>query len=131
MSTSLTQTETNIDASVAQMAFTDDLTLQPEFITETTHANHTANIKVKDNHRNNKKSNNSSTSTIAEKNNIVIFGDSMIKHVSGCEMSKKLENCKVYLKSFSRSKFRWMKDHMKLSMRKKLDHTILQSTFKV
>ena len=49
----------------------------------------------------------------------------MIKHVNGCEMSKNLENCKVYAKSFSRSKVRCMKDHMKPSMREKPDHIIL------
>ena len=40
-------------------------------------------------------------------------------------MSKRLENCKVYIKSFSRSKVRCMKDHMKPSMREKPDHAIL------
>ena len=49
----------------------------------------------------------------------------MIKHVNGYDMSKKLKNCKVYVKSFSGSKVQCMKDHMKLSMRKKPDHTIL------
>ena len=49
----------------------------------------------------------------------------MIKHVNGYDMSKKLKNCKVYVKSFSGSKVRCMKDHMKPSMREKLDHTIL------
>ena len=99
--------------------------LQPESVTETTQADHTANIKAKDNNRSDKKSNNSSTSVISEKKNIVILGDSMIKHVNGYEMSEKLENCKVYVKSFSGTKVRCMKDHMKPSMRKKPDHTIL------
>ena len=43
------------------MTFTDDLILQPETVTETTQADHTTNIKAKDNHRSDKKSNNSST----------------------------------------------------------------------
>ena len=60
--------------------------------------------KAKDSHQIFKKRNNSNTSVISEKKNVVIFGDSMIKHVKGYEMSKKLENCKVYLKSFSASK---------------------------
>ena len=51
--------ENNIDQSVEQMAFNDDLISQPEFVTETTRADYTANIKAKDNHRSNKKSNNS------------------------------------------------------------------------
>ena len=108
------------------MAFTNDLILQRESVTEITQADHTANIKAKDNnHRSDKKSNNSSTSVISEKKNIVILGDNMIKHVNGYDMSKKLKNCKVYVKSFSGSKVRCMKDHMKPSMREKPDHTIL------
>ena len=113
--------ETNTGQSVEQMPFTNDLTLQPE----TTQANYTANIKAKDNHRSVKKSNNSSTSVISDKKNIVILGDSMIKHVNGQDMSKKLKNCKVYVKSFSVCKVRCMKDYMKPSMREKPDHTIL------
>ena len=49
----------------------------------------------------------------------------MIKHANGYDMFKKLKNCKVYVKSFSGSKVRYMKDHMKPSMRGKPDHTIL------
>ena len=64
------------------MAFTDDLILQPESVTETTQTDHKTNIKTKDNHHSDKKSNNSSTSVISEKKNIVILDDSMIKHVS-------------------------------------------------
>ena len=117
--------ETNIDQSVEQMAFTNDLILQPESVTETTQADHTANTKAKDNHSSDKKSNNSSTSVISEKKNIVILGDSMIKHVNGYEMPKKLENCKVHVKSFSGSKIQCMKDHMKPSMRERPDHNIV------
>ena len=46
------------------MAFTDDLIFEPESVTETTEANQTTIIKVKDNYRRDKKSNNSSTSVI-------------------------------------------------------------------
>ena len=46
-------------------------------------ADHTANVKTKDNHRSDKQSNHSITSFISEKKNIVILGDSMIKHVNG------------------------------------------------
>ena len=113
--------ETNMGQSVEQMAFTNGFILQPE----TTQADYAANIKPKDNYRSVKKSNNSSTSVISDKKNIVILGDSMIKHLNGYDMSKKLKNCKVYVKSFSGSKVRCMKDHMKPSMREKPDHTIL------
>ena len=40
-------------------------------------------------------------------------------------MSKKLKNCKLYVKSFSESKVWCMKDHMNSSMREKPDPTIL------
>ena len=49
------------------MPFTDDLILQLESVTETTQADHTVNIKAKDNHCSDKKSNNSNTSVISEK----------------------------------------------------------------
>ena len=117
--------EINIGQSIEQMAFTNDLILQPESVTATTQADHTANIKAKDNHRGVKKRNNSSISVISEKKNIVIFGDSMIKHVNGYDMSKKSKNCKVYEKGFSGSKVPCIKDPMKPSMRQKPDHTIL------
>ena len=42
-------------------------------------------------------------------------------------MAKKLENCQIWVKSFPGSKFRCMKDHMKPSMRKKLNDTILHA----
>ena len=103
------------------MAFTNDLILQPE----TNQVDHTANIKAQDNHRSVKKGSNSSRSVISDKKNIVILGDSMIKRVNGYDLSKKLKNCKVYVKSFLGSKVRCMKDHMKSSMREKPDLTIL------
>ena len=49
------------------MPFTDDLIFQLQSVTETTQADHTVNIKAKDNHRSDKKSNNSNTSVISEK----------------------------------------------------------------
>ena len=119
--------ETNIGQSVEEMAFTNDLILQPESLTEITQADHTANIKANDNHRSDKKSNNSSTSVISEKKNIVILGDNMIKHDNGYDKSKRLENCKVYVKRFSGSKVRCIKDHIKPSMRQKPNHTILHA----
>ena len=113
--------ETNIVQSVEQMAFTNDFFLQPEI----TQADHTANIKAKDNDRSAKKSNNSNTSVISKKRNIVILDNSMIKHANGYNLSKNLKNCKVYVKNFTGSKIRSMKDHMKPSNREKPDHTIL------
>ena len=37
-------------------------------------------------------------------NRIFIMGDSIVKHVRGYELSRKLEHCKVYVKSLSRAK---------------------------
>ena len=65
--------ETNIGQFVEQMAFTNNLILQPESFTETTQADHTARIKAKGNHCSVKESNNSITSVMSEKNNIVIL----------------------------------------------------------
>ena len=41
------------------------------------------------------------------------IGNSILKHVQGYEISKSLENCKTYLKSFSSAKIRDMKDYVK------------------
>ena len=49
----------------------------------------------------------------------------MIKHANGFETLKKLENCKVLVGSFSGSKVRCMKDHMKPSVREKPDYIML------
>ena len=35
---------------------------------------------------------------------VVILGDSMVKHLNGWEMSKKIKNCKVYVRSFPSAK---------------------------
>ena len=107
------------------MAFTNDFILQSKSVIETVQADHTTKIIAKDNNRSVKKSNNSSTSVISGKRNIVILGDSMIKHVNGYNMSKRFKNCKEYVKSFSGSKVRYMKDHMKPLIREKPDHAIL------
>ena len=44
---------------------------------------------------------------------VIILGDSMIKHVNGWEISRKLQNCKVYVKHFSGAKTKCMKDYIK------------------
>ena len=38
-----------------------------------------------------------------------MIGDSILKHVQGYEISKSLENCKTYVKSFSGAKIRDMR----------------------
>ena len=70
------------------------------------------------------KYNNVNKSDTAEKN-VVILGDSIVKHVNGWEIAKKLPNCKVYAKSFSGAKVRCMKDYLKPSLRQNPDHVVL------
>ena len=63
-----------------------------------------------------------------EKNEKSIFfiGDSMVKHLNGWKMSKKLNaNCKVLVKTFSGAKTTCMNDYVKPSVRSSLDHFIL------
>ena len=49
----------------------------------------------------------------------------MIKHVNGWEISRKLQNCKVYVKHFSGAKTKCMKDYIKPSQLENSDHYIL------
>lgn len=42
-----------------------------------------------------KEAESSDSNTSADEKNVVVFGDRMIKHVSGYEVSKKLENFRV------------------------------------
>ena len=54
-----------------------------------------------------------------EVKSVVIIGDSMIKHLNGWDMSKKVHKseCKVYVKSFPGAKTSCMKDYVKPSLR--------------
>ena len=63
-----------------------------------------------------------------EKNekSIFVIGDSMVKHLNGWEMSKKLNaNCKVFVKTFSGAKTTCMHDYVKPWVRSSPDHFIL------
>ena len=59
-----------------------------------------------------------------DKKNVIILGDSIIKHVNGYDVAGKLNNCKVFVKSFSGAKVRCLKDHMKPSLRENPDHFV-------
>ena len=62
-----------------------------------------------------------------EKNekSIFVIEDSMVKHLNGWEMSKKLNaNCKVFVKAFSDSKTICMHDYVKPLVRNSPDHFI-------
>ena len=57
---------------------------------------------------------------------VIILGDSMVKHINGWEISKRLQSdCKVYVKQFSGAKTKCMKDYMNPSLRENCDHFIL------
>ena len=56
---------------------------------------------------------------------VAILGDSMVKHLNGWEMSKKIKNCKVYVRSFPGAKVQCMDDYKKPSVRDKPDHFII------
>ena len=53
------------------------------------------------------------------------MGDSIVKHVRGYELSRKVENCKVYVKSFSGAKVMCMEDYVKPTLREMPNHIIL------
>ena len=60
------------------------------------------------------------------KKTAVILGDSMVKHINGWEMEKKVNtDCKVFVKSFSGATTQCMVDYMKPSIRTQPDHFIL------
>ena len=56
---------------------------------------------------------------------IYIIGESILKHVQGYEISKSVENCKTYVKSFSCAKIRDMQDYVKPSLRENPDQIIV------
>ena len=53
------------------------------------------------------------------------MGDSIVKHVRGYELSRKVENCKVYVKNFSGAKVMCMEDYVKPTLKEMPTHIIL------
>ena len=51
--------------------------------------------------------------------------NSTVKHVRGYELSRKVPNCKVHVKSFSRAKVMTMEDYVKTTLREMNTHFIL------
>ena len=39
-----------------------------------------------------------------EKKNVIILGDSVIKHANGYDIARKVDKCKVFVKGFSGTK---------------------------
>ena len=59
---------------------------------------------------------------IKTQKSVIILGDSIVKHINGCEISKHLQSdCK----QFSGARIKYMKDYMKRLLREKPDHFIL------
>ena len=61
-----------------------------------------------------------------DKKNVTILGSSIIKHVIGYDVARKLNKCKVFVKGFSGAKVWCLKDHMKPPLRENPDHFVLQ-----
>ena len=56
---------------------------------------------------------------------VFILGDSILKHVNGFEITKKLDNCKVYVKSFSGAKIKCMKDYAQPTIGNNPGHIVI------
>ena len=56
---------------------------------------------------------------------IYLIGDSILKHLQGYEISKSLENCKTYVKSFLGAKIRDMQDYVKPALRENPNQIII------
>ena len=58
-------------------------------------------------------------------NRVFIIGDSIVKHIRGYELSQRVENCKVFVKSFSGAKVSCMEDYIQPTLRETPGHVIL------
>ena len=59
------------------------------------------------------------------KKKVFILGDSMIKHVKSYSLSKRLDNCKVYVKDFPGARVRCMQDYVRSTIRENPEHIIV------
>ena len=55
---------------------------------------------------------------------VIILGGSMVKHINGWDISKRLTWCKVCVKDLSIAKTQYMKDYLKLSLCQNLSNLI-------
>ena len=53
---------------------------------------------------------------------VFILGDSIVKHVSGYDISRQNENCKIYAKGFSGAKTEYMNNYAQPTTRENPDH---------
>ena len=56
---------------------------------------------------------------------VFILGDSILKYVNDYKITKKLDNCKIYLKSFSGAKIKCMENYVQHTMRTNPDHIVI------
>ena len=54
-----------------------------------------------------------------------MLGDSILKHANGYEITKKLDNCKVYAKSFSGANIKCMENYAQPTIRTNPDHIVI------
>ena len=68
---------------------------------------------TKDNQIANKTVSNNNYESKSVKKKMFILGHSIIKHVKSYNLSKSLDNCKVYVKDFPGARIRCMKDYVR------------------
>ena len=54
-----------------------------------------------------------------------ILGDSIVKHKNGYDISRQIENCRVYVKGFPGAKTECMKDYAQPTTRENPDHILI------
>ena len=61
---------------------------------------------------------------LSEEKYVFNLRGSIIKHINGCKISRKLENCKVFVRPCHGATIRSMEDHVKLVLRENPDEII-------
>ena len=56
---------------------------------------------------------------------LFILGDSIAKHINGYDISRQIENCRVYVKGFPGAKTECMKDYAQPTTRENPDHILI------
>ena len=56
---------------------------------------------------------------------VFILGDSIVKHINGYDISRQIENCRVYVKGFPGAKTECMKDYAQPTTRENPDHILI------
>ena len=63
---------------------------------------------------------------LSGKKRVFIFGDCIIKHINGYEISQKLENCKVFVRPCHGATIRCLEDHVKRILRENPNEIVFQ-----